>query len=185
MSPGPMADAAVETEEAEHVEEAADVVEPATMFGVPMSEFRGQLVLHPSVGEYLATIEAMKGEGFVSVIDLCGVDYLTNGTRTLPPGVQPERFEVVVNLISHEPLRRARVRVQVPEDDTHVPTLFDLFPGTENMEREAYDMFGIVFDDHPDPTRILMPHDWQGHPLRKDFGVGSVPVQFKGAPAPR
>ena len=78
-----------------------------------------------------------------------------------------------------------RVRVQVPGADAVVDSLFDLYPGVEAMEREAYDLFGIVFDGHPDMTRILMPEDWEGHPLRKDYGVGRVPVQFKGAPGPR
>jgi NADH-quinone oxidoreductase subunit C len=59
--------------------------------------------------------------------------------------------------------------VQVPESDPTVPTLFDIHPGTEAMEREVYDMFGIRFDEHPDLTRILMPEDWVGHPLRKDY----------------
>jgi NADH-quinone oxidoreductase subunit C len=75
--------------------------------------------------------------------------------------------------------------VQIPESDLTCPSIFSIYPGTENMEREAYDMFGIVFTDHPDMTRILMPEDWEGHPLRKDYGVGRVPVQFKEAPGPR
>jgi NADH-quinone oxidoreductase subunit C len=99
--------------------------------------------------------------------------------------VAPERFEVVVNLLSLSEKRRVRVRVQVPESDPSVPTLFNLYPGTEAMEREAYDMLGIYFQGHPDLTRILMPEDWEGHPLRKDYGVGRVPVQFKDAPGPR
>ena len=104
----------------------------------------------------------------------------------LPEGVTPERFEVVVNLLSLSQARRVRVRVQVPEIGCRRSTsLFELYPGTEAMEREAYDLFGIVFAGHPDMTRILMPEDWEGHPLRKDYGVGRVPVQFKGAPGPR
>ena len=105
--------------------------------------------------------------------------------RSLPEGVQPERFEVVVNLLSLSMRQRVRVRVQVPESDPAVDSLFDVYPGTEAMEREAYDMVGIIFTDHPDLTRILMPEDWEGHPLRKDYGVGRVPVQFKEAPGPR
>jgi NADH-quinone oxidoreductase subunit C len=117
--------------------------------------------------------------------DLCGVDYLTYPHRSLPVGVQAERFEVVVNLLSLSQARRVRVRLQVPEADAVAPSLFEQYPGTEAMEREAYDLFGIVFEGHPDMTRILMPEDWEGHPLRKDYGVGRVPVQFKEAPGPR
>ena len=119
-------------------------------------------------------------EGYVSVLDVTAVDYLEHPGRTdLPVDVTPERFELVVTLISHAAPGRVRLRVQVPADDPTAPTLFDLFPGTEAMEREVADMFGIVFEGHPDPTRILMPPDWEGHPLRKDFSVGQIPVQFK------
>ena len=69
----------------------------------------------------------------------------------------------------------------MPEHDCTAPTLFDIHPGTEAMERETFDMFGIVFEGHPDPSRILMPEDWIGHPLRKDYEVGRIPVQFKEA----
>ncbi|MDP8992759.1 MAG: NADH-quinone oxidoreductase subunit C [Actinomycetota bacterium] len=117
--------------------------------------------------------------------DLCGVDYLTHPGRALPDGVQPERFELVVILVSLSQRRRLRLRVQVPQADPRVVSLYGLYPGTEAMEREAYDMFGILFDGHPDLTRILMPEDWEGHPLRKDYPVGRVPVQFKAAPSTR
>jgi NADH-quinone oxidoreductase subunit C len=75
--------------------------------------------------------------------------------------------------------------VQVPESDPTLATLFDIYPGTEAMEREVFDLMGIQFNGHPDLTRILMPEDWEGHPLRKDFASGRVPVQFKEAPGPR
>ncbi len=93
-----------------------------------------------------------------------------------------ERYEVVVTLINHSQRRLIRLRVQVPADDPSCPSLFRLHPGTEAMERETFDMYGINFQDHPDMTRILMPEDWEGHPLRKDYSVGRIPVQFKGAP---
>jgi NADH-quinone oxidoreductase subunit C len=103
----------------------------------------------------------------------------------LPAGVIAERFELVVGLLSHGSRERVRIRVQVPESDPTVPSLFDVHPGSEALEREVFDMFGILFEDHPDLTRILMPEDWIGHPLRKDYAVGRIPVQFKGAPSSR
>ena len=69
----------------------------------------------------------------------------------------------------------------MPAADPAVHTLFDLWPGAENLEREVYDMFGIVFTGHPDLSRILMPEDWEGHPLRKDYDSGRIPVQFSAA----
>ncbi|HMD45558.1 MAG TPA: NADH-quinone oxidoreductase subunit C [Acidimicrobiales bacterium] len=134
---------------------------------------------------YHDLVAAYRASGFEMLSDLCGVDYLTHPGRSLPEGVEPERFEVVANLLSVSQRRRVRVRVQVPASDPVVDTLFDLYPGAEAMEREAFDMLGIRFVGHPDLTRILMPEDWEGHPLRKDFGAGRVPVQFKEAPGPR
>ncbi len=130
-------------------------------------------------------VEAFRRAGFETCADLCAVDYLTHPGRTLPEGVRAERFEVVVNLLSLSLRQRVRVRVQVPESDPVVASLVDSYPGVDAMEREAFDMVGIIFEGHPDLTRILMPEDWEGHPLRKDYGVGNVPVQFKEAPGPR
>ena len=92
---------------------------------------------------------------------------------------------MVVNLLSLSRAQRVRIRVQVPDSDAVVASLFEVYPGVEAMEREAFDLFGILFAGHPDMSRILLPEDWEGHPLRKDYGVGRVPVQFKGAPGPR
>lgn len=169
----------------EEIEAAPAAPEPELLHGAPVTYSRGQQVLHPSRDEYLGVLKALKDEGFNSCVDLTAADYLAAPRRELPDGVAPERFEVVVNLVSHSQRRRIRVRVQVPESDPQVPTLFDLWPGTEAMEREAFDLMGIVFSDHPDLTRILMPEDWEGHPLRKDYAVGRVPVQFKAAPSTR
>ncbi len=144
-----------------------------------------QEVVFPTREQYVDVVRGYRSDGFEMCVDVCGVDYLTHPGRRLPDGVKPERFEVVVNLLSLSKAERVRVRVQVPESDAEVDSLFDVYPGVEAMEREAYDLFGIVFVGHPDMTRILMPEDWEGHPLRKDYGVGRVPVQFKGAPGPR
>jgi NADH-quinone oxidoreductase subunit C len=139
----------------------------------------------PARERYLQMVEAFKAAGFEMCADLCAVDYLTHPGRTLPDGVRAERFEVVVNLLSMSLRQRVRIRLQVPETDPTVPSLVDLYPGVDAMEREAFDMMGILFQGHPDLTRILMPEDWEGHPLRKDYGVGRIPVQFKEAPGPR
>jgi NADH-quinone oxidoreductase subunit C len=135
--------------------------------------------------DYLKTITALRGEGFEMCVDLTAVDYLTHPGRSISPEVASqitlERFELVVNLLSLSQRRRVRLRVQVSESDPVIDSAFDVYPGTEAMEREVFDMFGIKFNGHPDLTRILMPEDWQGHPLRKDYAQGNIPVQFKGA----
>lgn len=163
--------------------DAADTVENAveTQHGCPVQDSLGQCVLHVSRNQYVSVIKALADEGYEMCIDLTGVDYLEMPNRKIGFGIQPERFEVVVNLLSLSQRKRIRLRVQVPADDATLPTLFDVHPGTEAHEREIFDMFGIVFSGHPDMTRILMPEDWDGHPLRKDYSQGSIPVQFKGA----
>lgn len=158
---------------------AADLGE----LGVPVStDPGGGAVLHPGPERLGDVAEALRDAGYVQCLDVCATDYLGAERRDdLPAEVTPERFEVVVTLISHAERRRVRLRVQVPAADPRLPTLFDLFPGSESPEREVFDMFGIGFDGHPDMTRILMPEDWEGHPLRKDYAVGIVPVRFKAA----
>ena len=163
----------------------AEQASTAIRYGAPATTSCGQVVVHPDRGNYLDVVAAAKADGFEICVDVTAVDYLTNPHRHLPDGVRPERFEVVVNLLSLTRRERLRIRVQAPEDDPVVPSLFSLYPGTEFPEREVYDMFGIRFEGHPDLVRILMPDDWEGHPLRKDYPVGRIPVQFKGAPQPR
>jgi NADH-quinone oxidoreductase subunit C len=155
--------------------------EPERLHGALVSWSYGQQVLHVTPADYMAVIKALADDGYHLAADLCAVDYLEHMGRALPRGIPPERFEIVVNMADIERGRRIRVRVQVSETDGLVPSLFDLFPGTEAMEREVFDMFGIAFSGHPDLTRILMPEDWIGHPLRKDYAIGRIPVQFKGA----
>ncbi|MHB1987580.1 MAG: NADH-quinone oxidoreductase subunit C [Acidimicrobiales bacterium] len=146
---------------------------------------RGQLVWHPRRDQYVAACQVLHDHSFVMCADLCGVDYLGHPGRDLPEGVEGQRFEVVVNLLSIELQARLGVRLQVPEGEPRLPSIVHIYPGAEAMEREAFDMFGLVFEGNPDLTRILMPEDWEGHPLRKDYSVGRVPVQFKEAPGPR
>jgi NADH-quinone oxidoreductase subunit C len=131
-----------------------------------------QDVAHVPLDQYFGFVSAVKEAGFNVFADLCGVDYLQRRPR----------FEVVVNLLSHEHVRRLRIRVGVPAADPTVPSITSLFPGANFYEREAFDLFGIVFSGHPDLTRIVLPDDWEGYPLRKDYGVGSVPVRFKESP---
>ncbi len=114
--------------------------------------------------------EAARDAGFEVCVDVTAVDWM----RKRNP-----RFDVVANLLSHRHRLRLRMITSVARDEPSVPSLTPIWPGAGYSEREVYDMFGIDFEGHPDLTRILMPDDWEGHPLRKDFGVGSVPVQFK------
>lgn len=114
--------------------------------------------------------QAAKDAGFELLSDLTVADYFRKKTP---------RFELVINLLSMQHKARIRLRVPVPVDDAQVPSLVPVYAGANFYEREAFDLFGLTFDGHPDLSRILMPDEWEGHPLRKDFGMGSVPVQFK------
>ncbi len=143
--------------------------------GARYEESFGQDVIHVDRDHLPVLAAAAKAAGYAMFSDLCGVDYL----RRRP------RFEIVVNLTSLQQRRRLRIRAGVPGDDPTAPSITGVYPGANFYEREAYDMFGIVFEGHPDLTRILMPDDWEGHPLRKDFPVGAVPVQFKSSPQVR
>ncbi len=158
---------------------------PELVHGALVSWSRGQQVLHATPETYLDVVSGLRADGFDMCVDLCAVDYLAHPVRSLPEGVAAERFEVVVDLLSLQERKRVRVRVQVGESDPRVVSLFGLYPGTEAMEREAFDLMGVRFDGHPDLSRILMPEDWEGHPLRKDYSVGRVPVQFKAARSTR
>lgn len=170
-----------EPTEAPETEEPADTG-PPTLHGCPVTDDRGQRTVHTDRSRYLALMEALYRDGFEMCMGVAGVDYLTHPGRDLPAGVAPERFEVVVELMSLSRKERLRARCQVPADEPVLASLFDLWPGSEAHEREVFDMFGIRFEDHPDLTRILMPEDWEGYPLRKDYPAASVPVQFKEVP---
>lgn len=125
------------------------------------------------VDSWVAIVQAAREAGFDSFVDLYAVDHYS----------QAPRFEVGLNLVSIDANERIILTTRVPYDDPSVPTITGEFAGANFYEREAYDLFGIVFPGHPDLTRILLPDDWEGYPLRKDYDIGAVPVQFKAGSA--
>jgi NADH:ubiquinone oxidoreductase subunit C len=152
--------------------------------GTVVADSYGQTVLHVDRRAWGDLALFLRDEQrFTSCIDITAVDQLLRPQRALPPGVAPERFEVVANFLSHHRNLRLRAICQVG-DEAAVPSLAGVFPGVELPEREVFDLFGIVFDGHPDLVRLLMPDDWEGHPLRKDDAPARVPVQFVGDPGP-
>ncbi len=154
--------------------------------GAVALESHGQPVVYVDRAQFAEVAAFLRDEQqFMMCVDVTAVDHLLTGPRWLAPGVAPERFEIVANYLSHQRNRRVRVICQVPESDPSVPSLTGVYPGTNFPERETYDLFGITFDGHPDLTRILMPDDWRGWPLRKDDAPARVPVTFKGDPQPR
>ncbi len=181
-----MSDDTIESEDVDgegSAENADAVIEPEAdlLYGCLTSESRGQAVLHANRDDWFEIATLLFQDGWNMCVDVTAVDYLTyEPARNLPSGITPERFELVASFISHERRDRIRARVQIPELDPTVASLYSIYPGTDHLEREVFDMFGIVFEGHPDLSRILMPETWQGHPLRKDFALGRIPVQFKG-----
>jgi len=100
------------------------------------------------------------------------------------PDEKDRELHAVYELLSLTHNRRVRLEVAVPDSDPHLPSLVEVWGGVNWHERETFDMFGIIFDGHPGLTRILMPDDWQGHPQRKDYPLGGIPVEYKGATIP-
>ena len=130
-------------------------------------------IINTSVAEYKKLVESLHTESYEMMVDLTVVDWF----RKKEP-----RFEVVVQFLSVSKNERKTVKVFVDDEDLSIPSITDIYPSANFYEREAFDMFGINFLEHPDLTRILMPDDWNGHPLRKNYGSGRIPVQFKNAP---
>jgi len=112
---------------------------------------------------------------FEMCMGVSGVHYPDDAGREL---------HAVYPLLSMTHNRRIRLEVCVPDSDPHIPSLVEVWAGNNWNERETFDMFGIIFDGHPGLTRILMPDDWRGHPQRKDYPLGGIPVEYKGATVP-
>jgi NADH-quinone oxidoreductase subunit C len=130
--------------------------------------FRGKGTLLAAAAHVNAVLEHLRGKGYTFLASVHGVDYYP----------EEPRLGVHYELLDMESVDRLTVKVRVHTDDPHVPSVTPSWPTAEFQEREAYDMFGIVFDDHPDLRRILMPDDYEGWPQRRDFPVGGEPVLF-------
>ena len=130
-------------------------------------------IVNTTVEEYKNLVESLHSENYEMMVDLTVVDWF----RKKEP-----RFEVVVQFLSISKNQRKTIKVFVDDEELSIPSITDIYPSANFYEREAFDMFGINFLEHPDLTRILMPDDWNGHPLRKNYGSGRIPVQFKNAP---
>jgi NADH-quinone oxidoreductase subunit C len=118
-------------------------------------------------------LSGLKDEGYRLLLFLTCVDHLVDASRTWPG-----RYEIVYQLRNMDTLEQLRVRSFIDGDPPRIDSVYDVFPPANWDERETYDMFGVVFNDHPDMTRILMPDDWVGHPLRRDYPVGGEVVEF-------
>jgi NADH-quinone oxidoreductase subunit C len=139
---------------------------------------RGELTLHirpERIAEVCQVLRDDQALRFELCSSVSGVDYLGSDAR---------RLHVVYQLTSMTYRRRLRLETAVSTEDPHLPTVTSVYPTADWQERECYDMFGIVFDGHPNLTRILMPDDWEGFPQRKDYPLGGVPIEYKGAEIP-
>ncbi|TQK31241.1 NADH-quinone oxidoreductase subunit C [Arthrobacter sp. SLBN-53] len=140
--------------------------------------FRDELTLDVRRAHLLAVAQTLRDDPalrFELCLGVSGVHF---------PGEQDRELHAVYPLMSITHNRRIRLEVTAPDADPHVPSLFSVYPTTDWHERETYDFFGIIFDGHPSLTRIEMPDDWVGHPQRKDYPLGGIPVEYHGAQIP-
>ena len=161
----------------DEVVDAIGAVNPAAAQGITKVVVdRDELTLHVAREQLVELATSLRNDPSLrfEMCSVSGVDYLGSATR----------LHAVYHFRSMTYRRSIRVEVAVAVDDPHVPSLVALYPGLDWQERETFDMFGIVFDDHPALTRILMPDDWPGFPQRKDYPLGGIPVDYHGATVP-
>jgi len=140
---------------------------------------RGELTIHLARAHLVDVLRSLRDDAALRFELLCGVsgvDYPTDAAG--------RQLHVVYHLLSMTHNRRLRLEVATPYDDAHVPSAVGVYPTADWHERETWDFFGVVFDGHPGLTRIFMPDDWGGHPLRKDYPLGGISVEYKGGHIP-
>jgi NADH-quinone oxidoreductase subunit C len=130
--------------------------------------FRNQATILIDPGEIRAVLRSLRGRGFSFLASLHGVDHYP----------EEPRLSVVYELLDMRRVDRITVKLRVPLDAPEVDSVAAEWPTANHQEREVYDMFGVIFREHPDLRRILMPEDYEGHPQRRDFPVGGEPVIF-------
>ncbi|MBZ5735665.1 NADH-quinone oxidoreductase subunit C [Nocardioides sp. TRM66260-LWL] len=165
-------------------DEVADVLERRTgeqglehaVLGVVVD--RGEITFHVRREDLVAVLRLLRDDPALRF-------ELSSGVSAVHlPGDAGRELHAVYHLLSMTHNRRIRVETTAPDADPHVPSTVSVYPTHDWHEREAYDMFGLVFDGHPALTRILMPDDWPGHPQRKDYPLGGIPVEYKGGTVP-
>jgi NADH-quinone oxidoreductase subunit C len=164
-----------------YFDEVADALEAAyPQFGDAVRKVvvdRDEITFHVGREHLLGMVKTLRDDPslrFELMSSMSGVDYL--GTEN--------RLHAVYHLTSMTYRRRIRLEVSVSVEDPHIPSIVAVYPTADWQEREAWDLFGIIFDGHPGLTRIMMPDDWIGHPQRKDYPLGGIPVEYKGATIP-
>jgi NADH-quinone oxidoreductase subunit C len=139
---------------------------------------RGEMTIFLRAEHLVTTVQHLRDDAslrFEFCSGVSGVHY---------PGDKGRELHAVYHLLSMTHNRRIRLEVAVPETHPHIPSVVSVYPTADWHERETYDFFGILFDGHPSLTRIMMPDDWPGHPQRKDYPLGGIPVEYKGATIP-
>jgi NADH-quinone oxidoreductase subunit C len=165
-----------------YFDEVADALEQALPTFTDALEkvvvHRGEVTFHVRREHLLDVMRALRDDPelrFEMCMGVSGVHY---------PHEEGRELHAVYPLLSVTHNRRVRVEVTCPDGDPHIPSVTSVYPGNDWHERETFDFFGIVFDGHPALTRIEMPDDWPGHPQRKDYPLGGIPVEYKGAQIP-
>ena len=137
---------------------------------------RGELTLHVRRAKLVEVARILRDElKFEMCLGVSGAHF---------PDEKDRELRALYPLLSLTRNQRIRIEVSAPDNDPHIPSVVEVWAGNNWHERETFDMFGIIFDGHPALTRIFMPDDWNGHPQRKDYPLGGIPVEYKGATVP-